>query len=373
MIRVLFALTLACSVYAQLLRSSGSVLEEMSPSGAGVKGEALNEWPTIGIFAQPAYDDAGNCGGSCQYIASSYVKQIEAAGARVVPIDYYSTTAELDALFGSINGLLFPGGGAPFPSGAQYMFDKVVAANDAGDYFPLWGTCMGFQWLLICGARDQTILDPNDGSQMDAYNISLNLEFTPAAPTSKMFKDVSPELVDVFAHQNVTMNNHHYGMWTEHFQQVDSLTEFYDLLSTNEDRNGDSFISTIEAKKYPIFGSQWHPEKNLYEWSKDADGTPTEAIDHSQDGMKAASLPGAFLVAQARRNTHTFPDVQTETAALIYNYSPTFVGYPGGPSSFEQKYYFNWGTDAQRAERAQQRVVRGVGAGRQLEREGEPK
>eukprot|EP00882_Tetradesmus_deserticola_P024941 GHRQ01027317.1.p2 GENE.GHRQ01027317.1~~GHRQ01027317.1.p2 ORF type:complete len:119 (-),score=10.89 GHRQ01027317.1:274-630(-) len=28
------------------------------------------------------------------------------------------------------------------------------------------------------------------------------------------------------------------------------------------------YISTIEAKKYPILGLQWHPEKNNYEWTK---------------------------------------------------------------------------------------------------------
>ena len=87
--------------------------------------------------------DNALCGNSCQYIAASYVKYLEMAGARVVPIDFFSTPAQIDSLFDSLNGVLFPGGGSPFPETAQYVFDKVVAANDAGDYFPLWGTCMG--------------------------------------------------------------------------------------------------------------------------------------------------------------------------------------------------------------------------------------
>jgi gamma-glutamyl hydrolase len=28
------------------------------------------------------------------------------------------------------------------------------------------------------------------------------------------------------------------------------------------------YISTIEAKQYPILGLQWHPEKNSFEWTK---------------------------------------------------------------------------------------------------------
>jgi len=246
-----------------------------------------NNWPIIGIMAQPSYDTAADCGGSCQYLAASYVKQIESMGARVVPIDYYATNDQLDDIFKGINGLLFPGGGSPFPPGAQYLFDKVVEANDNGDFFPLWGTCMGFQWLLISASRDQNILDPSDGTQMDAYNISLPLEFTQQAPKSRLFGKAPRELVQIFADQNVTMNNHHYGIWTDHFAQTESLTDFYSVLSTNADRNGDEFVSTIEAKRYPIYGSQWHPEKAIYEWGRDEDGTPMEAINHSEDSLKA--------------------------------------------------------------------------------------
>lgn len=40
-----------------------------------VNGE-LNDWPIIGVFAQPSTSDEGDCNGSCQYIAASYVKVI---------------------------------------------------------------------------------------------------------------------------------------------------------------------------------------------------------------------------------------------------------------------------------------------------------
>ena len=225
---------------------------------------ALNNRPIIGIFAQPTTSTQGDCKGSCTYIAASYVKYIESAGGRVVPIDYYATNAELDALLPSLNGVLFPGGGSAFPSSAQYTFNKVKMFNDAGDYFPLWGTCMGFQWLLISATQDQNILDPKSG-QMDAYNLSIPLDFTKDFSNSKIFKTAPKDLVRILAEQNVTMNNHHYGIWTEHFFQTPVLTDFFHVLSNNKDRNGDQFVSMIEAYKYPIFGSQWHPEKNNFE------------------------------------------------------------------------------------------------------------
>ena len=70
----------------------------------------INDRPIIGILAQECqpYFTEELC--STSYIAASYVKYIESAGARVVPVlinqpeEYYQT------IFDSTNGLLIPGG-----------------------------------------------------------------------------------------------------------------------------------------------------------------------------------------------------------------------------------------------------------------------
>ena len=70
----------------------------------------INDRPIIGILAQECqpYFSEELC--STSYIAASYVKYIESAGARVVPVlinqpgEYYQT------IFDSTNGLLIPGG-----------------------------------------------------------------------------------------------------------------------------------------------------------------------------------------------------------------------------------------------------------------------
>jgi hypothetical protein len=43
------------------------------------------------------------------YVAAAYVKWIEAAGGRAVPIRFYVSDGELRRLFDSINGLILPG------------------------------------------------------------------------------------------------------------------------------------------------------------------------------------------------------------------------------------------------------------------------
>jgi gamma-glutamyl hydrolase len=56
--------------------------------------------------------------------------------------------------FAAINGILFPGGATslddnPFYQTAEKLFKMVIKANDNGDYFPLYGACLGFQLLTV--------------------------------------------------------------------------------------------------------------------------------------------------------------------------------------------------------------------------------
>ena len=244
-----------------------SIIYFMSPSSFLIAnaGTVYNERPVVALFTQPSTSTAGSCGGNCLYLASSYVKYIESAGARVVPVNYYANTTELDAIFDSVNGFFFPGGGSAFPASAQYVYDRIVKANDKGDFMPLWGTCMGFQWLLISQSRNTNILDPKSGV-FDSYNLSIPLDLTAEANTSRYFKNASPEQMSIITTENVTMNNHHYGIYPTHFASTQYLASFFSVLSTNKDRQGVEFVSMIEAFDYPIYGSQWHPEKNVFEW-----------------------------------------------------------------------------------------------------------
>ena len=49
---------------------------------------------------------------------------------------------------------------------------------------------------------------------------------------------------------------------------VQGLGSFWDVLGTNEDAKGVTFVSLAEAKAFPFFAAQFHPEKNAYEWEQ---------------------------------------------------------------------------------------------------------
>ena len=74
--------------------------------------KAINYRPIVGILAQelssslePWYGD-----NYTSYIGAAYVKYVEQAGARVVPVLINQTDEYYDTIFKSTNGLLIPGG-----------------------------------------------------------------------------------------------------------------------------------------------------------------------------------------------------------------------------------------------------------------------
>lgn len=295
---------------------------------SGVK----TERPIIGILAQNT-DEYMNKTFGPTYIVASYIKYIESAGGRVVPIRNDLNEKQLKNLFGSINGVLFPGGGVDifdsrYTQTGKILFKLAVEANDAQDVFPLWGTCLGFQFLSVCGADGENVL-----SSVDGVNYSVPLNLSEGYQFSKLFGSAPEKIITYLKTQNVTFNHHHKCISTNTYFSNKALNKFYRLLSTNKDKEGrKEFVSTIEAYDYPFFGVQWHPEKNPFEW------TSLEAINHSKEAVLVTQYVANFFVNQARLSAHRFPSKEEEDDALIYKYPPVYC-YPE-KTKFEQCYIF---------------------------------
>ena len=75
----------------------------------------------------------------------------------------------------------------------------------------------------------------------------------------------------------------------------------------------------------PIFGSQWHPEKNTFEWQVYTDTEiPVEGINHSFDSIQIAQYTANFYVQQARKSNHKFVDPDTEYVYVNYGFCLEF-------------------------------------------------
>ena len=55
----------------------------------------------------------------------------------------------------------------------RLLYQLAVEANENGDYFPVWGTCLGFEFMLYTAAGNQE-LRANCG----ANNVKDRLKFT---------------------------------------------------------------------------------------------------------------------------------------------------------------------------------------------------
>ena len=189
--------------------------------------ESENLRPIIAILTQ---DLSGR--GNETYIAASYVKWVESAGGRVVPLHYDASTSEISALLSNVNGVLFPGGGVTFKKGSkmrstgELIYNFAIRANDAGKIFPLWGTCLGFQFMAVLAADDDNILCS------DCFNTEgtpLPLDFTAAARHSILFSGMSDELYKDLATQNITENSHHDGVPPSKFLTNTKLKAAYQV------------------------------------------------------------------------------------------------------------------------------------------------
>ncbi|KAF0720095.1 Aste57867_563 [Aphanomyces stellatus] len=283
----------------------------------------------IGVAQQSSKKPAG------EYIAASYVKWLETAGARVVPIPYHMDEDALRERLEQLNGLVFPGGSAGLTATGRAMYALAKEFNDDGIYFPLWGTCLGYEWMLKIESDENAILD-----SMDAWNISSVLAFQGDAVTESRLFGSGGDSYAALADHAYTMNNHRHGIFLDHWESTDALTAAFNVLATSDDREGATYVAAIEGTAYPFYGVQFHPEKNEFERGVRPNGQPYEAIDHSDEAISIARDLAAFFVAEASKNNRTWT---LETPPdWINDYPTTTAKAPG----FELAYMFPSSTES---------------------------
>eukprot|EP00746_Dinoflagellata_sp_MGD_P045877 gnl/MRDRNA2_/MRDRNA2_21277_c0_seq1.p1 gnl/MRDRNA2_/MRDRNA2_21277_c0~~gnl/MRDRNA2_/MRDRNA2_21277_c0_seq1.p1 ORF type:complete len:346 (+),score=29.89 gnl/MRDRNA2_/MRDRNA2_21277_c0_seq1:112-1149(+) len=297
--------------------------------------------PIIGVLTVPlsssecaTYRDMTNysdAGASC--FDSVYVKWIESAGGRVVPLMYNAAPAELDVIFDSLNGVLFTGGelnisdlNSPYMQTAARLLTKAMTANRAGDYMPVWGTCLGFQTLSLLVAEDPSVLLKNTYDS-ESLMLPLNLASPGMVNESRMLQSFSADVLRWLTSENITVNFHHDGVPPREFMANPRLASFFRVISTNKDRHQVPFVSTIEGRNIPFYGVQWHPERPQFQFNSPF-ADEKDVITHSEHAIQAMQATANFFLSEARKNDRHFATVQEEAQSLIYNWAPV-----EGPSS----------------------------------------
>ncbi|XP_017098550.2 gamma-glutamyl hydrolase A [Drosophila bipectinata] len=290
--------------------------------------------PIIGILTQEVYPDgliSRHFENKTSYIAASYVKYLEGAGAQVVPIWIGRNRSYYEDLMQKINGVLLPGGATWFnqsngyADAGEHLIQLAIELNDRGTFMPVWGTCLGMELLVYKLANG-----PEHRIDCKGKGIALPMEFKDDYAKSRLFASISDDIVSLMVRENVTYHWHQFCYTEEDFAQ-DHLNETWRVISLNRDLDGVEFISTMEHLKYPFYGVQFHPEKPLYEFTK-------TSIPHTSAAVLSGQFFADFLVNEARKSPNSFSNSTEQARSLIYNYNPEYTSILG--SSYVQQYLF---------------------------------
>jgi hypothetical protein len=189
--------------------------------------------------------------------------------------------------------------------------------------------------MIQLAATDPSVLKLG----FDAANISLALNLQNGADESFLYGD--PYLRTIVTTENVTFNHHEQGVTPTDFTADPGLTDMFVISSINIDRNSREFVSSIEPRdprKHPIYGVQFHPEKNAFEYgTMKGTNVPYQDINHSNNGVyfsvSMAQVVGRLVqqfVSSPGSNRHNYAD--HERHPLVYHY-PVMQS-----EAFEQKF-----------------------------------
>jgi len=118
---------------------------------------------------------------------------------------------DLPFIHSFLRSVLFPGGATWFNQSNGYseagriIYDIATSMNDEGDYFPIWGTCLGFELLTYLSANDN-----EHRAHCSSTNQALPLVFKDDFRASRLFKDTPDRIVKILESEAVTPNFHQY-------------------------------------------------------------------------------------------------------------------------------------------------------------------
>ncbi|XP_017098152.2 gamma-glutamyl hydrolase [Drosophila bipectinata] len=275
------------------------------------------------------------------YIAASYVKYLEASGAHIVPVWIGRSRAYYEQIVNQLNGILLPGGAvfidaADMKNHPNLTNDCVASAeiiyqlvsernqlarrqNDAGGYFPLWGTCLGFQLILIHACQMQKVRT-DCANMQTAMPVHLSKDYK----NSQLFGKLPDIMAEKMGKEPCSCHHHHYCITKESLESC-NLSNNWHPLATQKDPTGLEFITVLEHRRFPIFGCQFHPERAAFEQLFASEDLCQ--LGHSQLAIDLAQVLGTQFVKACRRNRNRFSSGLEKARHLIWNWQPVFCGH----------------------------------------------
>lgn len=144
---------------------------------------------------------------------------------------------------------------------------------------------------------------------LDIYDMdssSLTLDFAYEDPSViSMFKELGPD-ANFFIDHNITYNSHHWSLHPDKFKTDKGLAKWFKptSLSYMPEPDNRPFIASMETTgemaRYPIYATQFHPEKASRIFNED------QAVNHSWISVKLNNHFADFFVKLSRKCPNTY-------------------------------------------------------------------
>jgi gamma-glutamyl hydrolase len=263
------------------------------PAGSGEK-------KTIGVVSQPLpkkileqilkeASDASNYASLKQalegssYIPSRYLKWLK--NVHIRPINIKSPMNEIEEQIGQVHGLVFPGGSTKTHEIPEFIeIENGVQSNphkESNEIFlermhkiihrvdqhnrekpipiSMWGTCLGME--ILASSKEK---NPEVFSRVENFNTNHSITFVDDNKT-EIGALFTQEEKDLISRKSPFFFNHKYAIHPSSFEKFTNLFTNFDIVAlseANKSEIGEKIISILSHKEYPVYGVQFHPEKN---------------------------------------------------------------------------------------------------------------
>jgi len=236
------------------------------------------------------------------HVMKTYVDWFINRGVQVVLIPYDTTEHEM--YFNMVHGLLIPGGETGFIVKNKSFMNSVARFIELSlqphVYFPIWGTCFGFEMLLfVVGGFSKLKRYPADG----LYPITITKK-------GRMFRSFSPTYLRFLEKEPSTLQHHDYAISLDDFMKQPHLSQFYNIIATSIDDKGQEYVAAIESPYYPIYGVMWHPERQSNA------GAFADFFLSELRKNKRKPVPPSFLFSSTSKQAHYLPHHCTQYKQL---------------------------------------------------------